>query len=120
MTRRTLLALTAAAVLAVVAAQPAEAAPKRLNATVGPGFTITIKNAAGKKFTTLKPGKYILVITDRSAAHNFHLRGPGINRRLTSVGFVGKRTFTITLKSGRYTFVCDPHDEDMHGSFRVV
>jgi plastocyanin len=120
MTRRTLPALTAAAVLAVVAAQPAEAATKRLNATVGPGFTITLKNVAGKKVTTLRRGTYTLVVMDRSRSHNFHLRGPGINRRFTSVGFLGKRTFTVTLKRGTYRFVCDPHASGMHGSFRVV
>ena len=65
MTRRTLAVVAAAAGLAVVAAQPAQAAHPRLLGTVGPGFTITLKNAHGKKVTTLKPGTYTVVISDR-------------------------------------------------------
>ena len=27
--------------------------------------------------------------------------------------------FTITLKKGKYSFVCDPHASTMHGTFRI-
>ena len=37
----------------------------------------------------------------------------------TSVGQVGKKTFTVTLKKGTYRFVCDPHASQMKGSFKV-
>ena len=35
------------------------------------------------------------------------------------MSFVGKKTVTVTLKSGKYTYVCDPHKTLMHGSFTV-
>ena len=41
-----------------------------------------------------------------------------MNKR-TAVGFKGTVTWTVTLRRGRYTFVCDPHAAFMKGSFRV-
>jgi plastocyanin len=58
------------------------------------------------------------VISDRSGEHDFHLRGP-VSKTFTSVGFTGTRTFTLNLKPGTYTYVCDPHAADMRGTFRV-
>ena len=110
--RKTLAAAVLVAVLAALAALPAFAATPVLNGTVGPGFTNLMK----KKPT--KAGKYKLVISDKSSIHNFHLKGPGVNV-LTSVSAVGTKTFNITLKRGRYTFVCDPHATVMKGSFTI-
>ena len=39
---------------------------------------------------TLKAGKYVFKITDKSSIHNFHLTGPGVNKK-TSVGRRGTR-----------------------------
>ena len=100
------------AALAALVALPAFAATPVLNGTVGPGFTILMK----KKPT--KAGRYKLVVADKSSIHNFHLKGPGVNVA-TGVGAVGTKTFTITLKRGRYTFVCDPHATSMKGSFTI-
>ena len=82
-------------------------------ATVGPGFTISF----GKK--TLKAGKVTIVVRDRSKFHDFHLVGPGVNRR-TTVPFTGTATWKLTLRKGVYRFVCDPHATQMRGSFRVT
>jgi plastocyanin len=95
----------------------AEAAPKKLVATVGPGFSITLKKG-GKKVTSLKAGRYRIVVRDRSGIHNFHLKGRGVNK-LTSVGGTGTSTWTVRLRTGAYRFQCDPHASVMHGSFRV-
>ena len=103
-----LLAVTVAAVLAL----PVVAATPRLTGTVGPGFTITM----AKKPT--KAGKYTLVVSDKSNIHNFHLTGPGVNVK-TSVAATGSKTFKITLKKGKYTFLCDPHASTMRGTFRI-
>jgi hypothetical protein len=108
---------TGCAVL-VFAASPSSAALPKLVGTVGPSFTITLKKN-GVRVTKLKPGRYIFVIRDRANIHNFHLRGPGLNRALTSVGFVGTKTFTFRLRAGRYTYFCDPHSTEMRRSFRV-
>jgi plastocyanin len=110
--------LSAACAALVVAVLPASAAVPKLVGTVGPGFTITLKKN-GVRVTKLKPGRYTFTIRDRAALHNFRLRGPGLNRALTSVGFVGTKTVTLRLRAGRYTYVCDPHAAEMRGSFRA-
>jgi plastocyanin len=106
--------------LVIAAAAPAAPAPKTLHGTVGPGFTINL-TLGGKKVTTLKKGvRYRFVIDDRSSIHDFHLTGPGVNRVLTGVDFTGTKSMVLTLKKGTYRFVCDPHSDSMHGTFRVV
>lgn len=89
-----------------------------LQGTVGPGFTINLTQG-GHKVTTLKQGTYRLVVSDRSAQHNFVLRGPGSTRSLSSVGATASRTVTVTLTKGTWTYFCAPHASVMHGSFRV-
>jgi plastocyanin len=107
----------AVAALAFSATAPAAAKAKTLTGTDGPGFTITLKSgsAAVKKLTA---GSYTILIQDKSNIHNFHLTGPGIDKK-TSVPFVGNQTWKVTLKKGTYKFVCDPHKPIMHGSFTV-
>jgi plastocyanin len=113
------LALAALAVAAVAAASAAQAAPKAtiLVATDGPGFTITLKSA-GKIVKTLKPGTYVVRVSDKSNIHNFFLKGPGVVKD-SGVPFVGTKTWTVKLKAGKYTYVCTPHAAIMHGSFTV-
>jgi plastocyanin len=118
MTRLTL-ALAAASALALPAAVPAAPEATPLKGTVGPGFTITLKTAAGRNVTTLAPGSYRIRVADRSDIHDFHLRGPGMNRIITGVAFRGTKTVTVRLRPGRYTYVCDPHPTSMKRSFRV-
>ena len=120
MFRISLVALaTVAAAVALVATGPIAAAPQVVKGTVGPGFTISL-TSGGKKVTSLKAGvRYRIEITDKSSAHDFRLSGPGVNKVITGVGFVGKRSLTLTLKRGTYRFVCDPHSGSMKGSFRA-
>jgi plastocyanin len=106
--------------LALVAPGSSEAASPTLIGTVGPGFTISLKTAAGKNVTTLKRGTYAITIKDRSRMHDFRLRGPGVNRVFSSVAAVGTNTATVRLAAGRYQFVCQPHASAMHGAFRVT
>jgi plastocyanin len=110
-------AVVAGAALAAVASAGA-AAPIKLNGTVGPGFTITLKRGTAP-VKLLKAGTYSITVTDKSNIHNFRLKGPGLNKEITSVPFVGTKTVTVTLKDGKYTFVCDPHATIMKGSFVV-
>ena len=111
------LALVAGLAAVAVAVAPASAATPKLVGTDGPGFTITLTKG-GKKVKSAKAGKYTIVIRDKSNIHNFHLRGPGVNKS-TSVSFVGNKTWTVTLKKGTYRYVCDPHASSMKGSFTV-
>lgn len=116
MTRMFVLLATVAAGLSLVATTAA--APVKLVGTVGPGFTITLKKGT-VKVTKLKRGKYTFVIRDKSSIHNFHLKGP-VSKMFTSVSATGTKTVTLTLKPGKYTYVCDPHASTMRGSFRVT
>lgn len=106
-----------AAIVAAIAVPAAGAATVKLVATDGPGFTISLKQG-GKTVTKLKAGTYTITVQDKSNIHNFHLTGPGVNKK-TSVGAVGTTTWKVTLKKGTYKFVCDPHATIMKGSFSV-
>jgi plastocyanin len=110
--------LIALAVLVAALAVPtALAGTTTLNGTVGPGFTIGLTKA-GNKVKKLKAGTYTFKVSDKSNIHNFHLTGPGVNKR-TSVGGTGTSTWTLKLKKGVYKFVCDPHASFMKGAFTV-
>lgn len=99
---------------------PPPTRPPTLTATVGPGATISLRTSRGARVTRLKAGRYRIVVRDRSNMHNFHLSGPGVNKR-TTVRFRGSTTWTVTFRKGRmYRFVCDPHALRMKGSFRVT
>ena len=52
-------------------------------------------------------GPYRLTVTDRSRSRNFHLVGPGINRR-TGKAFTGSVTWRLQLSVGTYRFGSDP------------
>jgi len=106
-----------AAVLLPGSAHPAARATA-LSGTVGPGFTIALRNANGIKVTQLDPGAYTITIDDMADIHNFHLKGPGVDER-TSVEGTGKTTWNVTFVDGLYTYHCDAHPS-IKGSFRVV
>jgi plastocyanin len=115
------LLLTAAVGGALLAGGSQAASHKvtKLYAQAGPGFKITVKRASFVQVRRLKPGTYTFVIQDRSTIHNFHLKGPGTDKK-TSVPFLGTKTWAkLKLKTGKYNFWCDPHKGQMHGSFIV-
>jgi len=89
----------------------------KLVGTVGPGRTISLTKG-GAKVKSLEAGKYAIVVRDRSKYHDFHLKGSGVNKK-TGVGYTGTQTWKVTLKSGKYSFFCDPHHAQMRGSFSV-
>jgi len=117
--------VTAVAGLAAagVATAGSSALPK-LNATVGPDFTITLKKpGAGQSLKTIKAGKYSFVTKDKSGIHNFVLekvKGGKFEKEITGVGFVGSKTVTINLTKGRYKYFCTPHESTMFGFFVVT
>jgi plastocyanin len=116
--KRISLVLAAALVaLAATVSAPAMSPPK-LTAVDGPDFTITLKKGS-KKVSKLKAGTYVLVVQDKSSKHNFHLKGPGVDKK-TSVKKVYKVKWTVKLKKGTYKYVCDPHKAIMKGSFKVT
>ena len=117
--RLALLGAATALALALSGFGSAASTPKAVTGTVGPGFTIGLE-LGGRKVTKLKAGvPYRFVIRDRSSIHDFHLRGRSLNRVLSGVAYTGTRSVLLTLKKGTYRFMCDPHADSMHGSFRV-
>jgi hypothetical protein len=110
--------LTVAAAVAFVLAPAAIPAANELIGTVGPGFTITLKQAGGADVVQLDPGTYTIEVSDVAQDHNFHLFGPGVNQS-TDVAQTGTFNWTVNLVEGRYTLVCDPHSTDMRRDFVV-
>ena len=96
-----------------------DGAASSLVGTVGPGFTISLKHN-GKVFKTLKHGRYTFAISDKASIHNFQIEGPGVDRAITTVSFMGTKTVTIMLRKGTYKFYCAPHESSMYGSFKVT
>lgn len=112
-------ALCIAAVAVAAMLLPSAAwAQTKLIGTVGPGFTISLRDTAGANVTRLPVGAYEIEVDDRSAEHNFHLMGPGVDR-FTEVEEIGKVTWRVNLVDGVYTFQCDPHATMMNGRFAV-
>ena len=119
MTRRVRLLLLSATAAALFLPGTASAQQGSvLNATVGPGFTISLTDSSGAAVSRLDPGTYEIVVSDRSEFHNFHISGANVDQR-TAVPFVGSATFIVTFSAGTYTYVCDPHAASMRGSFTV-
>ena len=116
-TRRVVAVTTAVVALAVAGGVQAKSMRATLTGTVGPGFTITLTRG-GKTVKSLKHGSYTIKVSDLASDHNFHLTGPGVNKT-TSVSATGTSTWTVTLKKGTYTYVCDPHASTMRGTFKV-
>ena len=112
------LALAAAALALPLTATPAS--PKTLTAVVGPGATITLKTASGRKATSVPAGVYTIVVQDRSDEHNFRLAGPGVNRA-TGLDSTGRKVWrNVRLAKGKkYTYLCDPHADHMRGAVRA-
>ena len=118
--KRIALVLLATGLAAAMFLVSAEASTPKLIGTVGPGFTITLANKAGK-VKTLKHGSYVITVKDKSAIHNFHIFGPGVAKVVTTVPFVGTKKITVTLKKGTYTYQCDPHAAaGMKAKFKVT
>jgi hypothetical protein len=113
----TLALATVALAFPVAEGAGARAGTVSLTGLVGPGFTISLKNRT-KTVKTLAPATYTFLVYDKSSIHNFHLTGPGVNRK-TTVGGMGSLRWTLTLRKGTYRYVCDPHASLMHGSFVV-
>jgi plastocyanin len=103
---------TLAATFILATTGSAEAKAKRLTATVGPGFTISMS------VKSVKPGTYTITVKDRSNIHNFHLIGRGVDKA-TSVPAAKTTTWKVTLKKGTYRFMCDPHRSFMKGVLKV-
>jgi plastocyanin len=86
-------------------------APTAFTATVGPKKTISLRPK------TALPGPALITVSDRSKTDNFHLTGPGVNKK-TGVNTRGKATWTVNLVPGLYSYKSDK-TKKLRGSFVV-
>jgi plastocyanin len=86
-------------------------APTTLTAAVGPKRTISSK----PKIVEVGPATF--TVNDRSRSDNFHLTGPGLNKK-TGVAFRGRVSWNVTLQPGSYSYRSDKH-KSLRGSFVV-
>jgi plastocyanin len=107
------------AALAVTGAGSAKEAFDLRGEVYATGFKIEMKNSANRTLRTVKAGTYRIKIEDHATSHDFHLVGPGVNKR-TSVGGTVETIWRVRLRPGTYRFLCDPHAGMMRGSFRVT
>src|SRR5438045_528636 len=116
---RTLLALTLSLAAISIPAAATGAPNVTLTGVVGPGFNISLKNPDGTSVSHLDPGTYDISVTDNAPIdHNFHLRGPGVNK-LTGVKGRSTTGWTLRLKQGKYTYRSDK-SRKLRGSFAVT
>jgi plastocyanin len=105
-------------VLVATLAAPAAADTPLLRATVGPDFTIEMVDPRGVVVKHLDPGTYLVHVDDESEFHNFHLKGPGVDKT-TSVVDIEAADWQVSLVNGTYTFLCDAHPVSMKETFTV-
>jgi len=79
-----------------------QVAPTTITAAVGPKRSISLKPK------TAVVGPATITVSDRSRSDNFHLTGPGVNRK-TGVAFRGRASWSVTLLPGVYTYRSDKH-----------
>lgn len=116
MLRTLLIFLVAVAGASIPAAATGSSTATPLTGVVGPGFSISLKNADGTGVSHLDPGTYDITVSDLSIDHNFHLSGPGVDQA-TLVESTGTVTWSVTITDGTYTYICDAHPTLMKGSF---
>jgi hypothetical protein len=60
----------------------------------------------GSRVVSLVENTYKVTVNDTSKKQNFHLTGPGVNRK-TGVAAKARKTWTLSLKPGKYTYRSD-------------
>jgi hypothetical protein len=111
-------AITISAICALLPSASLGQTGTPLTGIVGPGFTITLRDATGARVRHLDAGAYTITVNDLADIHNFHLLGPGVNQ-LTQVEEQGTVTWNVTFRDGIYNYRCDPHASSMNGRFAV-
>src|SRR6266550_2100247 len=89
-----------------------QVAPTQFGAAVGPKRSISLK----PKIAQVGPAT--ITVNDRSRGDNFHLTGPGVNKK-TGVAFRGRVTWNVTLQPGIYSYHSDKH-KSLRGSLIVT
>jgi plastocyanin len=100
----------------VGAAPPPPPPPTKLAGKVT-ATTISLKRA-GTRVRSVVEGTFKVAVSDTSKTQNFHLTGPGVNKK-TGVKARTKVTWTLELAVGKYTYRSDKKRR-LRGTFTVT
>ena len=95
---------------------PPPPAVRRLSASVS-ATTISVKTSSGAKARVVAAGSYRIAVRDTTKTQNFHLTGPGVNRK-TAVAGTSRATWNVRLRAGKYTYRSD-RKRRLSGTFTV-
>ncbi|HEX4521786.1 MAG TPA: hypothetical protein VH063_19580 [Gaiellaceae bacterium] len=82
---------------------PEAAVRGKLTGLVSAAGRLTI-SYKGKSVKSLKPGKYTIVVTDKSSTSGFMLSGKSKSVSVTGGSYVGKKTRAVNLTAGKWVF----------------
>ena len=89
---------------------------RRLTASVSAN-AISVKTPSGAKARVVAAGSYRISVRDTTKTQNFHLTGPGVNRK-TAVAGTSRPIWSVRLRAGKYTYRSD-RKRRLSGSFTV-
>ena len=95
---------------------PPPPAVRRLSASVS-ATAISVKTSSGAKARVVAAGSYRISVRDTAKTQNFHLTGPGVNRK-TAVAGRSRATWSVRLRAGKYTYRSD-RKRRLSGTFTV-
>jgi len=96
------------------------AAPPKLNGRVTIKAATWLKRPTGPvRVKSVASRWYTITVRDDSNRQNFHLVGPGVNKK-TGVGFSGIAIWGAHLLTGRYRYGSDRSARRTWHTFRVV
>jgi hypothetical protein len=113
---RPFLAITAILTVSLPLAASGNPGLPRLNGKLS-ARSISLTDANGQRVKVLRQNSYRLVVKDFSKGQNFHLVGPGVNRK-TRIAATGTRDWTIYLRPGIYVYKSDRNPK-LRGTFKV-
>src|SRR5687768_11103330 len=79
--------------------------PGRLTGRVA-AKTITLSTSSGSRVRSIVENTYRVTVTDTSKKQNFHLTGPGVNKK-TGIAARTRATWMVRLRPGKYTYRSD-------------
>jgi plastocyanin len=93
---------------------PPPAPVRRLNASVS-ARAISVRTTSGSKARVVAAGRYRIAVRDKAKTQNFHLMGPGVNRK-TAIARTARTTWTLNLRRGKYSYRSD-RNRRLRGTF---
>ena len=95
---------------------PPPPAVRRLTASVS-ASAISVRTPSGARARVVAAGSYRIAVRDTTKTQNFHLIGPGVNRKTAVAGTV-RTTWSVRLRAGKYSYRSDKRRR-LSGSFTV-